>query len=77
MALIKYLEEAAGSCSRHVLARSPVGSVERCACGAVHLAIGAVSLRLEPVVFLALAVMVREGVVALERENVTRRVAAS
>lgn len=36
------------SCPRHLLARSPVGAVELCHCGAVHLSIGGVTLRLIP-----------------------------
>jgi hypothetical protein len=36
------------SCHRHLLARTPVGAVEFCRCGAVHLSIGGVTLRLVP-----------------------------
>lgn len=43
------------SCVRTVLSRSPVGCVERCTCGAVHLSIGALSLRLDPTVARVLA----------------------
>jgi hypothetical protein len=35
-------------CKRHLLARNTVGAVELCHCGAVHLSIGGVTLRLVP-----------------------------
>lgn len=35
-------------CHRHLLARNPIGAVELCHCGAVHLSIGGVTLRLVP-----------------------------
>lgn len=41
-------------CSRTVLARGPIGSVERCTCGSIHLCVGPLSLRLETAAFLSL-----------------------
>lgn len=44
-------------CRRDTLAESPVGSVELCSCGSVHLCVGPVSLRIDPVAFLELGKM--------------------
>lgn len=64
-------------CSREILARSPIGSVERCTCGALHLSIGALSLRLDPNVLRAIVVMGHEALGQLERDRTRERVRAS
>ncbi|MDQ3369807.1 MAG: hypothetical protein M3680_30685 [Myxococcota bacterium] len=40
---------------RTVLAAHPTALVERCGCGAIHVTIGAITLRLQPDAFLAIA----------------------
>jgi len=56
-------------CVRELLARSPIGCVERCTCGAIHLSIGALSLRLDPNVLRALVVMGNEALGQLDRQR--------
>ncbi len=48
-------------CQRHLLARNPVGAVELCHCGAVHLSIGGVTLRLMPGAIARLAELLAEA----------------
>lgn len=43
------------ACARHTLAAGDHMLVEQCACGAVHLTIGAVTLRLSPAAIPSLA----------------------
>ncbi|MFZ5476507.1 MAG: hypothetical protein ACOZNI_06980 [Myxococcota bacterium] len=45
-------------CVHSDLARGPLGSVEACSCGAVHLCLGPFSLRLDPPAFLSLCDLV-------------------
>ncbi|MES2639986.1 MAG: hypothetical protein V4850_10905 [Myxococcota bacterium] len=54
-------------CRRDILAESPVGSVELCSCGSLHLCVGPVSLRIDPVAFLELGRMMD-----VARERLTR-----
>ena len=49
---------ASRECHRETLAESPVGSVDLCSCGSVHLCVGPVSLRIDPQAFLELGRMV-------------------
>ena len=53
------------SCHRHLLARTPVGAVELCHCGAVHLSIGGVTLRLVPQAIEQLAELVADAAAEL------------
>jgi hypothetical protein len=48
-------------CHREILARSPVGLVERCSCGLFHLTVGPATLRLEPEVLAAVASMLQQA----------------
>jgi hypothetical protein len=50
------------------LAGGEVGSVDRCACGCLHLHIGALTLRLHPDAFRELAGVLREAAKALATE---------
>lgn len=52
-------------CRRELLARSETASVERCACGTVHLTIGPLTLRLPPSAVESLASTLIESVRAL------------
>lgn len=45
------------ACTRSTLAASPVGFVELCSCGSIHLGIGPLTLRIEPPAFRALAAL--------------------
>jgi len=56
-------------CSRELLARSPIGSIERCSCGAIHLSVGALSLRVDRAVLAAIVVMGREALGRLDRDR--------
>jgi hypothetical protein len=67
----------ATSCARELLARSPIGAVERCTCGAIHLSIGALSLRLDPAVLRAIVIMASEALKELDREPPRSRARAS
>jgi hypothetical protein len=53
------------ACSRHLLARRSIGAVELCHCGAVHLSIGAVTLRLVPAAVLELAELLGDAAAEL------------
>jgi hypothetical protein len=53
------------SCQRHVLARTSLGAVELCRCGAVHLSIGGVTLRLVPGAIPELAALLAEAAAEL------------
>lgn len=59
------LTESVDPCRRHVLARKPVGSVEFCHCGAVHLSIGGVTLRLVPAAIPELAELLADAAAEL------------
>lgn len=48
-------------CRRQLLARGPFAQVERCTCGAVHLTVGAVTLRLAPEALVELAQLVGDA----------------
>jgi hypothetical protein len=48
-------------CRRHLLARNDIGAVELCHCGAVHLSIGGVTLRLVPGALTQLAGLLAEA----------------
>jgi hypothetical protein len=48
-------------CRRELLARSETASVERCACGTVHLTIGPLTLRLPPSAVESLASTLHES----------------
>ena len=50
------------SCRRTLLAQSPVGQVEQCACGMVHLTVGPCTLRFDPDVLRAVAAMLHAAV---------------
>lgn len=52
-------------CERSVLAHGPVGRVEVCSCGMVHVCVGPVTLRLEPGAVAPLVRMLAEGHEAL------------
>ena len=52
-------------CQRHLLARKAVGAVELCHCGAVHLSIGGVTLRLVPGAIPQLAELLAEAAAEL------------
>ena len=54
-----------GKCERSVLAHGPVGRVEVCSCGMVHVCVGPVTLRLEPGAVAPLVRMLAEGHEAL------------
>lgn len=58
----------AGMCRKQLLARCPLGQVETCSCGHVHLHVGPFTLRVEPHSFLVLAGMVAEAAERLEPE---------
>lgn len=45
-------------CARTSLACSPVGFVDLCSCGSLHLGIGPLTRRIEPPAFRALAALV-------------------
>ncbi|HEY0250708.1 MAG TPA: hypothetical protein VGC41_04245 [Kofleriaceae bacterium] len=53
------------SCRRDILASSDFALVERCNCGAVHLTIGAVTLRLAPSAIAELAETLADAATAL------------
>lgn len=59
-------------CTRHILARNGVGSVEGCACGAVHLCLGPFTLRLEVPAFLALGALILQAQDGLTRVALAR-----
>lgn len=63
-------------CERETLAASCVGFVERCTCGSLHLGIGPVTIRVEPVTFLRFARLVAEAQGRLRREPLSPDVAA-
>ncbi len=48
-------------CRRQLLARGPFALIERCSCGAVHLTVGAVTLRLAPEALVELATVVGDA----------------
>lgn len=52
-------------CERSTLAHGPVGKVEVCSCGMVHVCVGPVTLRLEPGAVAPLVRMLAEGHEAL------------
>ena len=52
-------------CRRELLARSETASVERCACGTVHLTIGPLTLRLPPSALSSLASTLYESACVL------------
>jgi len=49
------------TCHRQLLARHVFGSVELCVCGAAHLTIGAITLRLAPEAIGDLAELLRQA----------------
>jgi hypothetical protein len=53
------------TCSRQTLATGDFTVVERCGCGAVHLTIGAITLRLPAPAVLALATTLQDAARAL------------
>ncbi|HWM87568.1 MAG TPA: hypothetical protein VNO33_17060 [Kofleriaceae bacterium] len=53
------------TCHRHLLVRKPVGAVEVCHCGAVHLSIGGVTLRLVPAAIAELAELLTDAAAEL------------
>lgn len=57
-----------GKCERQRLAEHGSFTVELCDCGAVHLAIGFVTLRLDPRAYRELARTVDEGLRAIQAE---------
>jgi hypothetical protein len=56
-------------CARRRLAERASLSVDSCACGAIHLTIGFVTLRLDPHAFREFATMVCEAASHLQRED--------
>lgn len=50
---------------RTTLAAHPTCVIERCGCGAIHLTIGAITLRLQPEAFVAIADTITDGATAL------------
>ena len=58
------------SCRLQVLATNPIGSVEWCSCGSVHLCVGAFTVRLDPKAFLQLAALVGDARLTLMRSAV-------
>ncbi|MGA9523060.1 MAG: hypothetical protein WBV82_16445 [Myxococcaceae bacterium] len=54
-------------CWRVRVAEGPVGWVEQCSCGVLHVTVGPVSLRLEQSAAEALALMLRDGVAVTAR----------
>lgn len=56
---------------RHPLARAPGIEIDACRCGAIHLTIGALTLRLEPAAFDRLSATIAEA--ELARALVTGR----
>ncbi len=69
--------EGPAQCARQLLARSPIGAVERCSCGALHLSIGALSLRLDAAVLRAIVVMSHEALGRLDGPSVGPRARGS
>lgn len=53
------------SCRRDILASNDFAQVERCSCGAVHLTIGALTLRLQPSSIAPLAETLADAATAL------------
>lgn len=68
-------------CKREILASGSVAAVEACSCGAIHLTIGAVTVRLAPEACLSIAETLGEAAPALAwreaRKLVEGRVSAS
>jgi hypothetical protein len=56
-------------CARRRLAEHASLSVDACDCGAIHLTIGFVTLRLDPHAFRELATTVREAASHLQRSD--------
>lgn len=54
-----------GSCERRLLACGPCCVIEMCDCGAVHLTIGAITLRLRPEALTEIAAVIGDGARAL------------
>jgi len=54
---------------REILACGPICKVERCACGCVHLTLGAVTLRLDPAACASLWATLGEALSALEERR--------
>jgi hypothetical protein len=52
-------------CKRELLAASEFAAVERCQCGAVHVSVGALTMRLQPEAVIQLASVLGEGAQAL------------
>lgn len=57
-------------CGRQLLARGPFALIEQCSCGAVHLTIGAVTLRLAPEALAELAQVVGDAACELAMHDV-------
>lgn len=53
------------TCPRHLLASRPIGAVELCHCGAVHLTIGGVTLRVVPAAVSELADLLADAAAEL------------
>jgi hypothetical protein len=62
---------------RVALAAHPMASVERCACGAIHLTIGAVTLRLQADAFVSIAEPIADAARRLVIERIGERGEAS
>jgi hypothetical protein len=63
-------------CPRRVLSLGDFASIEECACGSVHLNVGAVTLRLQASAFAAFAAVVEEAARAHLLARVRREAAA-
>lgn len=63
-----------GSCSVETLASGPVGRVQMCSCGSVHISVGAVTLRTDVDDCASLAQTLAEAVIAMAARRPALRV---
>jgi hypothetical protein len=63
------------SCSKKTLARTDLGAVEMCSCGAAHLSIGAVTMRICPDALEQLAVLLGRAAAALDTSTMAAHAA--
>lgn len=63
-------------CTQRTLAESPVGFVELCSCGSVHVGVGPITMRIDIGAFERFAAMVEEARRKLQHATVSPEAAA-
>ena len=58
-----------GAHSREVLAEGPICTVAVCACGCLHITLGAITLRMEPAAAASLCATLRQSIDTLEQRR--------